>query len=190
MVNITRVYTGTGDRGETRLSDGTMVPKTHPRMQACGDVDEANSILGMVQTAIQDDDLRAAIVRIQNDLFDLGSDIATPLGVSYEERIPRIVPGQVDWLEAAIDRANQDLAPLTSFILPGGNQLGAWLHMARCVVRRAERSLVALMASDIDAMNPETLRYVNRLSDWCFVQARRANQDGDAEVLWRPGEHR
>jgi cob(I)alamin adenosyltransferase len=190
MVHITSVYTRQGDKGQTRLSDGTEVPKTHPRMMACGEIDEMNSLLGIIASESIDPSLREEIARIQNDLFDLGSDVASPIGCRHESHIPRITGAQVDWLERRIDAVNAELSALDSFILPGGCRVAALLHLARTVVRRAERQMVALLALDYDGTNLQALAYCNRLSDWCFVQSRRANDNGAGDVLWKPGANR
>ncbi|MFW5845491.1 MAG: cob(I)yrinic acid a,c-diamide adenosyltransferase [Planctomycetota bacterium] len=184
MVHINRVYTRTGDAGTTRLADGSEVAKTDARMQACGDVDEFGAILGLILSSEIPAELASALRRIQNDCFDLGADLATPLDGPYEERIPRIRSSQVTRLEDEIDAANERLQPLRSFILAGGRPVAAWMHLARCVVRRAERSACQI---PVEMRNPEALKYINRLSDWCFVQARLCNDDGRSDVLWQPG---
>jgi len=179
MVKLTKIYTRTGDTGTTGLVDGSRVAKSDPRIAAIGDVDEANSVLGVALVAVPAGTVRDELVRIQNDLFDLGADLATPGGI---DGALRIVPTQVERLERAIDALNADLSPLTSFILPGGDAGAAGLHLARAVVRRAERSVTAM---------PEASRvaatYINRLSDYLFVAARALNQSGAGDVLWVPG---
>ena len=182
MVKLNRIYTRTGDQGTAGLVDGSRVSKACPRMAAIGDIDEANSVIGVAISALGEND---TLRRIQNDLFDLGADIATPDGV---EGALRIVEAQVTRLENEIDAANASLEPLTSFILPGGSPGVAQLYLARAVVRRAERSLVQLMAEE--PVNPHALAYVNRLSDHLFVTARAiaANEGGD--ILWTPGANR
>ena len=186
MVKLNRIYTRTGDDGTTGLVDGSRCPKHSARIAAIGSVDEANSAIGaaIVQAT---GDHAAALTRIQNDLFDLGADLATP-GDDFEpgEMTLRIVPGQVEWLEAQIDALNESLEPLTSFILPGGTALAAALHMARAIARRAERDVAALAAEE--PVNPAALAYINRLSDYLFTLARTAN-DG-ADPLWVPGANR
>lgn len=158
-------------------------------MAAIGDVDEANSALGLAIATLGGDPLGAKLQRIQNDLFDLGADIATP-GTSFEpsEMELRIIPAQVAWLEAAIDAANEDLPPLTSFILPGGSAAASALHLARAITRRAERALV--QAAQQAAINPQALAYINRLSDYLFVLTRVANAKGEGDILWVPGASR
>ena len=182
MVKLNRIYTRTGDAGTTGLVDGSRVSKAEPRMAAIGDVDEANSAIGVAIAALGERAPAAALLTIQNDLFDLGADIATPEGI---DGALRIVPAQVARLEAEIDTMNADLAPLTSFILPGGDPAAAALHLARAIVRRAERSAVA-----VDGLNPPALAYLNRLSDWLFVATRVVNGAGTGDVLWRPGASR
>jgi cob(I)alamin adenosyltransferase len=188
VVKLTKIYTRTGDDGSTGLVDGSRTSKDNPRMAAIGDVDELNSQLGVAAVAASGEML-ANIRKIQNDLFDLGADLATP-GDDFtpSDMTLRIVAAQVARLESDIDAMNADMAPLTSFILPGGNPLAAALHVARAVARRAERSLVAARR-DVP-INPEAQRYINRLSDWLFVAARYANAKGADDVLWVPGHNR
>ena len=193
MVKLNKIYTRTGDDGTTGLVDGSRVSKTDTRLQAIGEVDEANSALGVAIQALEADEgntsLVAGLRRIQNDLFDLGADIATP-GESFEPSPMelRIVGSQVDWLEAAIDAANDQLPPLTSFILPGGSSAAAHMHMARAISRRAERALVA--ASQAVSINPYALKYLNRLSDYLFVLCRLINVSRGGDILWVPGGSR
>ena len=184
MVRLNRIYTRTGDDGTTGLVDGSRRAKHDPRFEAVGAVDEANSVLGWAVLAIDD---AAALTRIQNDLFDLGADLATP-GDDFapSEMVLRIVPAQVEWLEQRIDAANEALEPLRSFILPGGSEAAARLHLARTAARRAERAMTALAAAE--PVNPAALAYINRLSDYLFVLARVAN--GGADPLWQPGANR
>jgi cob(I)alamin adenosyltransferase len=184
MVKLNKIYTRTGDGGTTGLVDGSRVSKADPRMAAIGDVDEANSAIGVAVLAVPDE-LAEALRRIQNDLFDLGADLATPLTI---DGALRVTPAQVERLEREIDSMNADLKPLTSFILPGGSAGSAHLHLARAITRRAERSAVAASA-DAD-LSPIALTYINRLSDWLFVAARRMNQNGAGDVLWVPGASR
>lgn len=183
MVKLNKIYTRTGDDGETSLVDGRRVAKHSRRPAAFGEVDEANSVIGLARLHISDaaDDM---LGRVQNDLFDLGADLATP-----ESDTPalRITNEQVDRLEAEIDEMNASLEPLTSFILPGGSQAAAWLHLARTVVRRAERRMTELATEEI--VNEPAMRYVNRLSDHLFVLARTLNEGGKTDVLWRPGQN-
>ena len=184
-VRLTRIYTGGGDRGETSLGDGTRVPKVDCRIAAFGAVDELNSHLGLVLSAELPDGMHEVLTRVQNELFDLGADIATPGEV---EGALRIVESQAGRLEHEIDAMNDGLEPLTSFILPGGSAEVAALHLARTVVRRAERAAVAL--AEAKQVNAQALAYLNRLSDLLFVAARfvAAKQGGD--VLWQPGATR
>ncbi len=191
MVKLNKIYTRTGDDGTTGLVDGSRVSKASALMQAIGDVDEANSAVGLAVVALSDDPLAAALERIQNDLFDLGADLATPAtedGFAPSEMVLRIVPAQVERLEREIDAMNVHLAPLRSFILPGGSPQAAALHLARAISRRAERSAVA--ATHDVALNPAALAYVNRLSDFLFVASRAVNQNGAGDVLWQPGATR
>ena len=189
MVKLNRIYTRTGDAGETGLVDGSRVSKAEPRMAAIGDVDEANSAIGVALLTIVDAEQRAMLGRIQNELFDLGADLATP-GEDFApgEMSLRIVPEQVARLEAEIDAMNEALSPLTSFILPGGGGGAAHLHLARTIVRRAERK--AVEAGTQVALNPEALRYINRLSDHLFVLARLAAKAAGGDILWQPGATR
>ena len=192
MVKLNKIYTRTGDDGTTGLVDGSRQPKSSPRMAAIGDVDEANSAIGLAAAAFGEGREAEALFRIQNDLFDLGADLATPAGESEDfapsEMVLRVVAGQVAWLESAIDDATAQLEPLTSFILPGGSENAARLHLARAIVRRAERAVVAL--ADSEPVNPQALAYINRLSDYLFVAARLANEQGRADVKWVPGANR
>ena len=184
-VNLTRIYTRHGDGGETHLGDMSRVPKTHPRIEAYGDVDELNAQLGV---ALVTDGLPDAYAtwlhRIQNDLFDLGADLAVPGGRESNQRDRlRMAPAQVTWLEERCDEVNATLAPLKSFVLPGGTRAAAQLHVCRTVCRRAERR-----ALEVEDATPDVIRYLNRLSDLLFILARGAN-DGD-EPLWQPGAGR
>ena len=199
MVKLNRIYTRTGDDGSTGLVDGSRVAKDDARMAAIGDVDEANSLIGVASVAVRDTGvahiwLVALLERVQNDLFDLGADLATPTSeadgdaFAPSEMVLRIVAAQVERLETEIDRMNSELAPLTSFILPGGTRGAAALHVARATVRRAERTAVA--AARQVALNPLALAYLNRLSDYLFVAARVVNQNAAGDVLWRPGATR
>jgi cob(I)alamin adenosyltransferase len=189
MVKLNRIYTRTGDAGDTGLVDGSRVSKADPRMEAIGDVDETNSIIGIALLHVQDERLRAMLGRIQNELFDLGADLATP-GEDFTpgEMSLRIVQEQIDRLEVEMDEMNAHLAPLTSFILPGGGAGSAHLHLARTIARRAERAAVASAASV--ALNPLALVYLNRLSDHLFVAARLAAAAVQGDLLWRPGATR
>jgi cob(I)alamin adenosyltransferase len=192
MVRLDRIYTRGGDLGETSLGDGRRVPKDDLRIAACGTVDELGAVLGVVRAGTLPDGFDPWLSRIQNDLFDLGADIAVPeepeVSAAHPERTRlRIAAGQVEWLEARCDEVNETLEPLRSFILAGGTPAAAGLHLARTVARRAERVLVALAGRE--PVNPQALAYVNRLSDLLFILARAANPPG-GEVLWVPGGER
>ncbi|MBV8685943.1 MAG: cob(I)yrinic acid a,c-diamide adenosyltransferase [Alphaproteobacteria bacterium] len=189
MVRLNRIYTRTGDAGDTGLADGSRIAKDHPRAQAIGDVDEANSAIGLALLHVARDGHRRMLRAIQNELFDLGADLATP-GEDFapSEMVLRIVQAQVDRLEREIDAMNAGLEPLRSFILPGGGAGAAPLHLARAVVRRAERSAVA--AAREVPLNPLALAYLNRLSDHLFVLARAAAAEGGGDILWEPGATR
>jgi cob(I)alamin adenosyltransferase len=186
MVYLSRIYTRSGDHGETGLGDGTRVPKDHPRVAAVGAVDELNALLGLLHAYCPDAPERDLLRDIQNDLFDVGADLCVP----GSEGGLRVTPAQAERLERAIDRLNDRLTPLKSFVLPGGTPAAAWLHQARTVCRRAERGIVTLSTADQGALNPHVLVYVNRLSDFLFVLARVANDDGRTDVLWVPGKSR
>ncbi len=182
-VNLTRIYTKLGDGGETHLGDMSRVPKTHERIEAYGTVDELYAQLGVALTLPGLHVRTAEFLRhVQNDLFDVGADISVPEG-GERERL-RVIPSQVEWLEQACDEVNAELEPLRSFVLPGGTPEAAQLHVCRTVCRRAERRVIACG----DAVNAETVRYLNRLSDLLFILARAAN--GGDEPLWEPGRHR
>ncbi|MDX1710433.1 MAG: cob(I)yrinic acid a,c-diamide adenosyltransferase [Rhodovibrionaceae bacterium] len=217
MVQLTRIYTRGGDKGKTSLGTGQRVVKHAPRVAAYGTVDEANAVIGMAQVELSDaaarlrEDVTAhlkdsgtqkraqanlvavelvseILARVQNDLFDLGADLCTPEVDDPEYPPLRIAEGQVKRLESEIDQINAELKPLDSFILPGGKPAAALLHLARTVVRRAEREITAL--GEEEKINLEALRYVNRLSDLLFVMARYVNDRGENDVLWKPGEYR
>ncbi len=192
MVKLNRIYTRTGDDGTTGLVDGSRAPKHSPRLAAIGEVDELNSAIGLALVALGEESPHfAALRRIQNDLFDLGADLATPAAdadFAPSQMVLRIIPAQADWLEAQIDGLNEDLAPLTSFILPGGSETAARVHLARAIARRAERAMVA--ASEDVAINPAALAYCNRLSDYLFVLARACNAAIGGDPLWVPGASR
>lgn len=190
MVVLNKIYTRTGDNGTTALGSGERRAKHDVRVEAYGTVDETNATLGLVRLHLADvPDLDAAMARVQNDLFDLGADLATP---ETDEPLPyeplRITDEQVKKLEAEIDRFNADLKPLRSFVLPGGTAAAAHLHLSRTVARRAERLMVVL--AEREKVNPAALRYMNRLSDLFFVAARWVNDKGAGDVLWVPGENR
>lgn len=194
MVKLNKIYTRTGDDGSSGLVDGSRLPKHDPLFAAIGDVDELNSLIGLALVAIpRESRMAQQLFVIQNDLFDLGADLATPAGAGNDPFAPgemalRIIPEQVMRLEDEIDGMNIALAPLTSFILPGGSAAAAHLHVARTAARRAERS--AVTTAETRALNPSALAYLNRLSDWLFVAARVANSNGADDVLWIPGASR
>ena len=187
MVRLTKIYTRGGDKGQTSLGDGTRVPKQSLRVEAYGTVDEANAALGLARlhTGGGDD---AMLARIQNELFDLGADLCTPEDGRRAAGALRIAAPQVKRLEAEIDRMNAELHPLNSFILPGGSAAASFLHLARTTARRAERLVCALAAEE--KVNPEAIKYLNRLSDHLFVLGRRLNGNGAGDVLWQPGATR
>ena len=190
MVVLSKIYTRTGDAGTTALGDGSRVPKTSPRVAAYGTVDEANATIGMARLHAEGE-MDARLAMIQNDMFDLGADLCRPnMAADATAEYPplRMVPTQVDRLEAEIDAMNAALEPLRSFVLPGGSALSAHLHLCRTVTRRAERMCVDLAASE--DVNEAAIKYLNRLSDWFFVASRIANDDGRADVLWVPGANR
>jgi len=188
LVKLNKIYTRTGDDGTTGLVDGSRVAKHDARMEAIGAVDEANSAIGLAVCAVVMDH-HAALHRIQNDLFDLGADLATP-GEDFtpSPMVLRMVAAQTDWLERAMDALNEKLPPLTSFILPGGDEGAGRVHVARAAARRAERAMVALSAEA--PINPQALAYINRLSDYLFVLARAINARAQGDVLWVPGASR
>lgn len=183
MVRLDRIYTRGGDKGSTSLGDGARVAKSSPRVELLGTVDEANAAIGLARlhTEAAED---AMLARIQNDLFDVGADIAAPPAGDGKSRL-RVAQEQIDRLEAEIDAINETLAPLTSFVLPGGSPASAHLHFARTVVRRAER--VFARVAESEPVNDLALAYLNRLSDHLFVLARHLNENGARDVLWQPG---
>jgi len=187
MVTLNRIYTKTGDKGDTALGDGTRRPKHDPRVAAYGTVDEANSAIGVARLHAGGD-LDAMLGRIQNDLFDVGADLAAPEDGRRGEGRLRVIDSQVERLEREIDAMNESLAPLESFVLPGGTAAAAHLHLARAIVRRAERLATELSASE--TVSGTVVRYLNRLSDHLFVAARFANDGGAKDVLWVPGKNR
>ena len=187
MVNLDKIYTRGGDSGETGLGDGNRISKASLRITAIGAVDEANSAIGVARLDA-DGDSDAMLSRIQNDLFDLGADLSAPEDGRKAEGRLRMSGAQVERLEREIDAMNEKLAPLTSFVLPGGTALAAHLHLARTIARRAETAMVTLAAQE--QINEAALRYANRLSDHLFVMARMANDSGMGDVLWVPGENR
>jgi cob(I)alamin adenosyltransferase len=187
-VRLTRIYTKTGDAGQTHLGDMSRVAKTDPRLVAYADVDEANSVIGTALALGAPDPAVAELLRsIQNDLFDIGADLCTPITPDPEYPPLRVTPAYTERLEAACDEYNESLPNLDSFILPGGTPAAALLHQARVVARRAERSVWALLEVDGERTNAETARYLNRLSDLLFILSRVANPDGD--IKWEPGAH-
>ena len=191
MVVLNKIYTRTGDDGTTALGTGERRQKYDLRVESYGTVDEVNAHLGVARLHVKDEALEAMLARIQNDLFDLGADLATPdTGEPLEYEPLRIVAAQVTRLEEDIDRLNGDLEPLRSFVLPAGTAASAHLHVARTVARRAERVMVHLANHEPDKVGEPGLRYVNRLSDFLFVAARWVNERGRADVLWVPGANR
>jgi cob(I)alamin adenosyltransferase len=189
LVKLNKIYTRTGDGGEMGLADGSRMAKEHPLAQAIGDVDEANSAIGVALLHMDDEQARSMLTSIQNELFDLGADIATPAeNFAPSEMALRVIQPQIDRLESEIDRMNERLEPLRSFILPGGGAGAAHLHLARAIVRRAERSTVA--ASRHMPLNPLARVYLNRLSDHLFVLARSLSATAGGDVLWQPGATR
>ncbi|MCE0507019.1 MULTISPECIES: cob(I)yrinic acid a,c-diamide adenosyltransferase [unclassified Roseivivax] len=190
MVVLNKIYTRTGDAGETALGDGSRIAKHSPRVAAYGTVDELNAVVGVARLHAEDA-LSEQLSRIQNDLFDLGADLCRPDMHRDEEAghpVLRMMPSQTERLETEIDAMNQRLEPLRSFILPGGTPLAAHLHQCRTVARRAERKAIELAA--VEGVNEAAVTYLNRLSDWFFVAARIANDEGRADVLWKPGANR
>jgi cob(I)alamin adenosyltransferase len=186
LARLTRIYTKGGDKGTTSLGTGKRVPKHDQRVEAYGTVDEANAAIGIVRLHTNGDE-DAMLARIQNDLFDLGADLCAPDGEGTKDRL-RIIDAQVERLEHEIDRMNEALAPLNSFVLPGGSAASAYLHLARTIARRAERDMTRL--AETEAVNPAAIRYINRLSDHLFVLARWLNDKGAKDVLWKPGATR
>ena len=188
MVTLNKIYTRTGDKGETFLVGGLKVAKHSLRPDAFGEVDELNSIIGIVRTYICKDEQRGLndiLEKIQNELFDLGADLATPENSKNSDKILRITSSQVKRLENEIDKFNKDLNELKSFVLPGGSKLSSWLHLARTSTRRAERKITKLASEE--GINNEVIIYINRLSDLLFVMARYCNDNGKADILWQPG---
>jgi cob(I)alamin adenosyltransferase len=192
MVTLNRIYTRTGDGGRTRLSTGEEVDKYNPRVEAYGAVDETNACIGLARLHTKDDAVLDAILeRVQNDLFDLGADLAAPeRGAPLPWEALRILQGQVDRLEQELDSLNDQLDDLTSFVLPAGSPASAALHLARTVCRRAERTTVYLAQIEGEAVSEPVIRYLNRLSDLLFVASRWCNDKGKADVLWKPGATR
>lgn len=187
-MRLDRIYTRGGDQGQTSLGDGSRVAKYDLRVQACGGLDEANAALGLALLHILDDEIRAVLSVAQNDLFDVGADICCPEDDAEKKTRLRVTEEQTLRVEHYIDRFNEVLEPLTSFVLPGGSPASAYLHHARTIVRRAERDIAELAAKE--RVNAGALKYVNRLSDLLFVLARYCNGRGANEVLWTPGQNR
>ena len=188
MVFLSRIYTKSGDGGETGLGDGTRVEKDSPRVEAYGQVDELNAVLGLVIASSPDCPETAFLRTVQNDLFNVGGDLCIPQAAGETSGAAlRITMAQTERLERAIDRWNENLQPLKSFVLPGGTPLAAWLHLARTVCRRAERAIVTLKRHE--PINVNVLIYLNRLSDLLFVLGRVANDGGTGDVLWKPGQN-
>ncbi len=189
VVKLDKIYTRGGDAGETSLGNGARVAKCSARVASYGDVDEANAVLGIVRLHVNGAD-DAVLARIQNDLFDVGADLCVPIEEAPKYPPLRVTQAQVDWLEGQIDRMNAELAPLRSFVVPGGSPAAAYLHQARTVVRRAERELVRLLGEPDEAVNRLVLVYLNRLSDLLFVMSRYVNDKGARDVLWVPAANR
>ncbi|MGF1604931.1 MAG: cob(I)yrinic acid a,c-diamide adenosyltransferase [Rhodothalassiaceae bacterium] len=187
MVKLDKIYTRGGDAGETSLADGSRVPKTDLRLNAFGTVDEANATIGLARLHT-DGKADTMLAAIQNDLFDLGADLSTPWGGEDPDYVLRIAEAQIERLEREMDQMMARLEPLTSFVLPGGSAASAHLHLARTVMRRAEREMVA--ADAVTPLNPAAKRYANRVSDHLFVLGRLLNEEGRADVLWVPGKNR
>ena len=187
MVSLTKIYTRGGDKGQTSLGSGDRVAKHDLRVAAYGTSDEANSVIGIARLHTSGN-ADAMLARIQNDLFDLGADLCTPEGANRSDGALRVVAEQVERLEIEIDAMNENMAALTSFILPGGSPASAYLHLARTVARRCERLMTEL--AETEQVNDEAIKYMNRLSDHLFVLARHLNEDGKADVLWVPGKNR
>jgi cob(I)alamin adenosyltransferase len=189
MVRLTRIYTKTGDDGTTSLGDNSRTSKNDPRLEAFATVDEANSSIGLVISAAPESEITKILVVIQNDMFDVGADLCTPVVDNPEYEPLRVTEEQITWLESIIDKYNANLAPLQSFVLPSGTLMSAQLHVARTVVRRAERETWRAISQFGAGVSPLTAKYLNRLSDLLFVLARWSNQEvGD--VLWVPGKNR
>jgi len=190
-VNLTRIYTKLGDAGETHLGDMSRVPKTHPRIEAYGEIDELNAQVGLTLTL---DGLHERygqwLKQVQNDLFDLGADLSVPPGAEGGRERLRVTPDYVTWLEHACDEVNETLKPLKSFVLPGGTPAAAHLHLARTICRRAERIMVELAAQPDEPVSAPAIQFMNRLSDFLFVASRFVNRNGAGDVLWVPGQNR
>lgn len=198
MVRLSKIYTKVGDAGATMLGDGTTAPKAHPRVEAYGEVDEANACVGLAACALAEtagavaQEVREELLRVQQDLFDVGADLCVPVGAGEKQGARlRVTTGQVERLERAIDRLNEPLGALDSFVLPGGTEGAVRLHLARTVTRRAERAVARLLEGEPARTNGVTMIYLNRLSDLLFVMARAVNaESGSGDVLWTPGANR
>ena len=186
MIKLNKIYTKTGDGGDTALGDGERVPKDSLRVSAYGNVDELNASVGII-TLYANTELKRKLKNIQNDLFDIGADLCVPISEKNKDRL-RLSTNQIETLELEIDEMNSILEPLNSFVLPGGCRSATFLHMARTICRRAERSVVSLRSRE--KINDNTLVYLNRLSDWLFVASRVENQENSSEVLWAPGKNK
>ncbi len=186
MVTLSKIYTRGGDKGQTSLGSGDRVAKHSLRVAVYGTVDETNSVIGIARLHVEGA-ADAMLGRIQNDLFDLGADLCTPEGKERGHGALRITEAQVERLEQEIDSLNEALKPLKSFVLPGGSMAAAYLHLARCVARRAERLMSEL--AETERVNPAAIKYINRLSDHLFVLSRHTNDNGNSDVLWQPGAH-
>ena len=189
MPKLDRITTRGGDKGKTSLADGSRIPKCSQRVNTYGTVDELNSLLGLVRCEDLPDGMSNKLLQLQNELFDLGCELATPADSELAARIPNVRQFQVDLLEHWIEAASRQMEPAENFVLPGGSRAAATLHLARTVTRRCERELVALIESGAE-VNPCCLRFLNRLSDLCFVWARLCNETGRADIYWQPGPHR
>jgi cob(I)alamin adenosyltransferase len=187
-MKLDKIYTRTGDEGKTSLGDGSRLPKFHLRVTAYGSIDEANSVIGVANLHVNDADVHQLLQHIQNDLFDVGADLCRPERQRTDSQPLRVTDEQVTWLETKIDHFNAGLAPLDSFVLPGGSAASAHLHHARTVTRRAERDVIRLASEE--PVNPAVIRYINRLSDLLFVLARFLNANGAEDVRWQPGLNR
>jgi len=189
MPKLDRITTRGGDQGETSLADGSRIVKCSARVRAYGSVDELNAVFGLVRCETLPAGMTEKLLQLQNELFDLGSELATPAGSELAEKIPNVRQFQIDLLERWLEEANALLQPAQNFVLPGGSRAAAALHLARTVARRCERELVALIKSGAE-VNPCCLRFLNRLSDLCFVWARLCNDCGQSDIFWQPGPHR
>jgi len=185
MPRLDKIMTRGGDRGQTSLVDGARVSKASQRVKTYGSIDELNSVLGLVRCEELPDGMKSRLLTLQNELFNLGSELATPAGSEFYDRIPHMEQRQIDRLERWLEEAREQLQPAENFVLPGGSRAAATLHLARTVTRRCEREMVSL--SELEQINPLCLRFVNRLSDLCFVWARLCNDCGRADIHWRPG---